>query len=252
MVSGPSGSGKSTLFRALAGIWPFGRDGSAPAGSAASSSCRSGRTSPSPPCERCSAIPVIRGRHGRRRAPQALGDGPAPAPVAGRLDEVATGRWSCRAASSSASPSRAPWCRIPTGSSSTKRPRRLDEASEARLYALLRERLPATTVVSVAHRPGVAAFHRRRLTLHPETRSSRTAWCRPPPAEPLVCHGSVRSGFWSRRGGGPFRGGRGIEATKKKSSSTSVTGRSGDAGGQHPNRRESSGRSVPGVRRKPA
>src|SRR6202007_2071199 len=25
LISGPSGAGKSTLFRAIAGIWPFGR-----------------------------------------------------------------------------------------------------------------------------------------------------------------------------------------------------------------------------------
>jgi putative ATP-binding cassette transporter len=47
----------------------------------------------------------------------------------------------------------------------------LDEASEQALYALVHARLPDTTVISVAHRPAVAAFHRRRLTLHPETRS---------------------------------------------------------------------------------
>jgi putative ATP-binding cassette transporter len=47
----------------------------------------------------------------------------------------------------------------------------LDEETEQALYAMVHERLPGITVVSVAHRPGVAAFHRRRLTLHPETRS---------------------------------------------------------------------------------
>jgi vitamin B12/bleomycin/antimicrobial peptide transport system ATP-binding/permease protein len=47
----------------------------------------------------------------------------------------------------------------------------LDEYTERAPYAVAQARLPGTTVVSVAHRPGVAAFHRRRLTLHPETRS---------------------------------------------------------------------------------
>jgi len=47
----------------------------------------------------------------------------------------------------------------------------LDEETEQALYALVHERLPDTTVISVAHRPGVATYHRRRLTLHPETRS---------------------------------------------------------------------------------
>jgi len=47
----------------------------------------------------------------------------------------------------------------------------LDEYAEQALYALLRERLRGTTVISVAHRSTVAQFHRRRLTLNPETRS---------------------------------------------------------------------------------
>src|SRR5262249_25537335 len=41
----------------------------------------------------------------------------------------------------------------------------LDEETEARLYALLRSRLPATTVVSVGHRSSLRAFHKRRLVV---------------------------------------------------------------------------------------
>jgi putative ATP-binding cassette transporter len=47
----------------------------------------------------------------------------------------------------------------------------LDESTEQALYALVRERLPDVTLVSVAHRVGVARFHRRRLTIRPETGS---------------------------------------------------------------------------------
>ena len=43
----------------------------------------------------------------------------------------------------------------------------LEEATEARLYGLIRERLPRTTLVSIAHRPTVAAFHDRRMALEP-------------------------------------------------------------------------------------
>ena len=45
----------------------------------------------------------------------------------------------------------------------------LDEATEARLYALLRERLPETTVVSIGHRSTLAAFHDRQLAMEPES-----------------------------------------------------------------------------------
>ena len=47
----------------------------------------------------------------------------------------------------------------------------VDEATEEALYTLLQGRLPGLTMISVAHRATVAKFHRRRLTLHPETRS---------------------------------------------------------------------------------
>ena len=41
----------------------------------------------------------------------------------------------------------------------------LDPEAEAELYRTLKARLPNTTLVSIAHRPSVAAFHDRRLVL---------------------------------------------------------------------------------------
>jgi len=41
----------------------------------------------------------------------------------------------------------------------------LDEALEERLYRLLRERLPDTTIISIGHRPALQAFHSRKLEL---------------------------------------------------------------------------------------
>ena len=41
----------------------------------------------------------------------------------------------------------------------------LDEPSEARLYRLLREALPATTIVSIGHRSTLEAFHDRNVVL---------------------------------------------------------------------------------------
>jgi putative ATP-binding cassette transporter len=41
----------------------------------------------------------------------------------------------------------------------------LDEASEARLYRLLEEKLPATTIVSIGHRSTLEAFHQRNAEL---------------------------------------------------------------------------------------
>ena len=39
----------------------------------------------------------------------------------------------------------------------------LDPAAEERLYARLKERLPGTALISIAHRPAVAKFHDRGL-----------------------------------------------------------------------------------------
>jgi vitamin B12/bleomycin/antimicrobial peptide transport system ATP-binding/permease protein len=41
----------------------------------------------------------------------------------------------------------------------------LDPEGEQRFYEVLRERLPGTALVSIAHRPAVAAFHDRRLVV---------------------------------------------------------------------------------------
>jgi putative ATP-binding cassette transporter len=45
---------------------------------------------------------------------------------------------------------------------------RLDPSAESGLYRMLEERLPNTTMVSIAHRPSVAAFHERRLVFRRE------------------------------------------------------------------------------------
>ena len=41
----------------------------------------------------------------------------------------------------------------------------LDEPSEAALYGLLQEKLPATTLVSIGHRSTLEAFHQRNVVL---------------------------------------------------------------------------------------
>src|SRR5262249_18293675 len=43
----------------------------------------------------------------------------------------------------------------------------LDDATERHVYRELRTQLAETTIVSIAHRPGVAAYHDRRVELVP-------------------------------------------------------------------------------------
>jgi putative ATP-binding cassette transporter len=44
----------------------------------------------------------------------------------------------------------------------------LDEASETRMHRLLQERMPHTAVISIGHRPSLAAFHERRMRIERE------------------------------------------------------------------------------------
>ena len=41
----------------------------------------------------------------------------------------------------------------------------LDEANEAAVYGVLKERLPGTTMISIGHRPSLRQWHEQRLEL---------------------------------------------------------------------------------------
>ncbi|UFN51055.1 ABC transporter ATP-binding protein/permease [Roseomonas sp. OT10] len=164
LVTGPSGSGKSTLFRALAGIWPFGRGAVdipargrvlflpqrpyIPLGTLRTAVCY-----PDSP-EAHSDAEV-------REALEAAGLGA----LVPRLDEAdawerrLSGGEQQRLALARALLFRPDWLFLDEATAS------LDPESEERLYRLLRERLPDTALVSIAHRPAVAQFHDRSLRL---------------------------------------------------------------------------------------
>ncbi|MFH5926794.1 ABC transporter ATP-binding protein/permease [Roseomonas xinghualingensis] len=164
VITGASGGGKSTLFRALAGIWPFGSGLiTVPAG-------KSVLFLPQRPylplgtLRRALAYPGA--EHGfddatLRRALSDVGLGH----LARRLDEVdswervLSGGEQQRLAIARALLQRPAWLFLDEATAS------LDPASEAQLYKLLRERLPETSIVSIAHHPAVAEFHDRKLRL---------------------------------------------------------------------------------------
>ncbi len=169
VLQGPSGSGKTTLFRVLAGIWPFatGRI-RVPADSRVLflpqkpyipvGSLREALTYPDPveahgDAEILEALAICQLDH-----------------LADRLDETAI--WSLtlsggeqqRLSFARALLVRPDWLFLDEATSA------LDEASETALYQLLAERLPDATVVSIAHKPGVARFHEARLRIDPVRR----------------------------------------------------------------------------------
>jgi vitamin B12/bleomycin/antimicrobial peptide transport system ATP-binding/permease protein len=166
VITGRSGSGKSTLFRALAGIWPFGH----------------GRVQR--PAERCLFLPQrpyiplgsLRNvvsyphppdTHSQEEIARALDDAGLPQLVA-RLDndenwpQQLSGGEQQRVALARALLAKPDWLFLDEATAS------LDPEAEAELYRTLKARLPNTTLVSIAHRPSVAAFHERHLELQRE------------------------------------------------------------------------------------
>jgi putative ATP-binding cassette transporter len=166
VISGRSGSGKSTLFRVLAGIWPFGH----------------GHVQR--PVERCLFLPqrpyiplgtlrhVVTYPHphdtySREDIDRALVDAGLGQFVP-RLDDdehwaqQLSGGEQQRVALARALLTKPDWLFLDEATAS------LDPEAEADLYRTLTARLPNTTLVSIAHRPSVAAFHERHLILRRE------------------------------------------------------------------------------------
>ena len=123
LITGASGSGKSTLFRALAGIWPFGHGKvRVPAGARVLFLPQK----PYIPIGTCATPCAIPTRTRWRATPRSW---PPSRPHGLAISPRVSTRWRtgptpCRAASSSGSPWRAPWCSSPTGCSSTRPPHR--------------------------------------------------------------------------------------------------------------------------------
>ena len=162
LIAGPSGSGKSTLFRAMAGIWPFGKgmvrvpaDGRAlflpqrayiPLGTLRHALC----------------YPRGEDQFTDAEVRQALNDCGLPH-LAPRLDEDdawdrrLSGGEQQRLALARALLLKPDWLFLDEATAS------LDPEAEAYFYELLRQRLPGTALISIAHRPSVARFHSRVL-----------------------------------------------------------------------------------------
>ena len=171
LLSGASGSGKSTLIRAIAGIWPFGRGEVRVARDARIlflpqrpylpiGKLRDVVSYPMP------ADGVADGT--LREALEAVG---LPQ-LTGRLDEEA--HWAQqlspgeqqRIAFARALVQKPEWLFLDEATSA------VDEASESRLYQLVRERLPETTLFSIGHRATLRPFHTRRLMVQPTGNSA--------------------------------------------------------------------------------
>ena len=169
LISGRSGSGKSTLFRALAGIWPYGRGRIRLPAGASLLFLPQKPYLPIGPLRAAVAYPAPPDRFSDAELTDALGACGASA-LAGRLDEA--DHWGQRLspgeqqrlAVARALLNRPDWLFLDEATSAC------DPETEAGLYRLLAERLPATTVISIGHRTSLHAFHRRRLVVEPDGR----------------------------------------------------------------------------------
>jgi vitamin B12/bleomycin/antimicrobial peptide transport system ATP-binding/permease protein len=164
LVTGPSGAGKSTLFRAIAGIWPYG-NGSVTIPAHASLMMLPQR--PYFPIGTLKAAIVYPAQADAFSGEQ-VGDtlvAVGLSKLASRLDEDA--HWNRML--SLGEQQRLGLARALLHASQylflDEATASLDEAAEAKLYRLLAERLPATTIVSIGHRSTLTAFHTRSLGL---------------------------------------------------------------------------------------
>jgi putative ATP-binding cassette transporter len=172
LVSGPSGAGKSTLFRALAGIWPFGKGRVRIPRGARVLFLPQKPYIPIATLRGAVSYPADAGAFADDAIRDALRACRLGAFV-DRLDEV--GNWSLamsvgeqqRLAVARALLHAPEWLFLDEATSA------LDADTERALYELLRTRLGASAIVSIAHRPSVAAHHTRRLELVPDGAAMR-------------------------------------------------------------------------------
>jgi putative ATP-binding cassette transporter len=163
LITGPSGAGKSTVFRAIAGVWPFGNG-----------RIRVPRDARVMFIPQQPYLPIGTLRDALtypRHEPVSdtiLREALIAAGLPDLIDRLDVEQhW--EQSLSPGEQQRIAFARVflhrPDWLFLDEITAALDEAAETALYGELFRRLPKTTVVSIGHRPGIAAFHQRRLAV---------------------------------------------------------------------------------------
>ncbi len=162
VITGASGSGKSTLFRAIAGIWPFGSGRITLPAQGRSLFLPQRPYIPLGNLKRAVCYPEHEAAFSDETVAAAL-EAAELGHLVPRLHETEvwdrrlSGGEQQRLALARALLLKPDWLFLDEATAS------LDPAGEERLYAKLKEMLPGTALISIAHRPAVARFHDRAL-----------------------------------------------------------------------------------------
>lgn len=164
LVTGPSGAGKSTLFRAIAGIWPFGSGSITIPAKATLMMLPQRPYFPVGSLKAAIVYPAEVGAFSSDRVRDVLISVGLPQ-LASRLEEEAHWNRMLSLGEQQRLGLARALLHAPQYLFLDEATASLDEASEAALYHLLEEKLPATTIVSIGHRSTLEAFHQRNVVL---------------------------------------------------------------------------------------
>jgi vitamin B12/bleomycin/antimicrobial peptide transport system ATP-binding/permease protein len=176
LVSGPSGSGKSTLFRAVSGIWPYGRGAIDRPADATVMLMPQRPYVPIGTLKTAVAYPSV----ARAYADEAVHEALELVRLTSLVREIhrednwpqrLSGGEQQRLAIARAILDKPDWLFLDEATSS------LDERLEAEIYRMLKEVLPNTTIVSIGHRSTLIALHQ----LHIEMKLGRGGVFEPTP-----------------------------------------------------------------------